>query len=217
MIRISALLFSLLLSSQISSGQTFVVVEAKGSFHLNGAKIRKGDTLNIQSKFLIKKKGQLKFVHSNQWGFIYAAPMKYKLDTLFTKIAATKEFIIHDSIFNVLRSANIHRCDFPYKLICTPILGGFTTSYADDIKSEHSHRIETAEPSIKLKWNYPADYKGTYYVLITTLFDDYIDLKTAQENSIELNLLGYKRHRAILYKVISEECRESDLNAIIMK
>jgi hypothetical protein len=142
--------------------------------------------------------------------------MSYKLDTLVASIKSTREYIIHDSVFNVLKQNNIDNCNFPYKLICKPIFGGFATSYADNIKLPNG-RIETSEASIRIGWNHPEAYQGKHYILLTTFFGEHVDIKETRENFVDLNLLPYKRHTAIIYKVISAECRESDQNIIVMK
>jgi hypothetical protein len=90
-------------------------------------------------------------------------------------------------------------------------------SYTDNIKQPNDRRLESADPSIKVEWNHPEGYRGKYYLVLTTMFQDYIDIKTTYENFIDLSLLPYKKHTAIIYKVVSEECRESDLNIIVMK
>jgi len=63
---------------------------------------------------------------------------------------------------------------------------------------------------------YPVDYKGRYYILITNLFGENLDIKVTSDNFLQLDLIPYKSEPAILYKVISEECRESKTNLIKM-
>ena len=208
---------SLLIKTQLTVGQIFVVSESKKCFSWDNKKLRTGDTLDIKSGFIVKQNGKLIIRHPNQWYSTYDAPSKYKLDTIYLKLKTTKEYITHDSIFAILKEKNIYHCDFHYKFVCKKILGGYATSYADNIKQENNYRIETTEPQIKIEWNYPVEYKGIYYVLVTNIFEDYIDLKVTNNNFLDLNLVHYKRQGAIIYKVISEECRESDTNIVIMK
>jgi len=215
--RAVVILIILFITTHLTIAQIFIVSESKKCFTSDNKKLKKGDTLIINSVFSIERKGKLTIRHPNQWYSSYSTPSKYSLDTLFAKLMSTREYITHDSIFNVLKEKNISQCDFPYKLICKPIFGGYATSYADNIKQETNFRVETTEPSIKIEWNYPVNYKGSYYILITNMFEDYIDIKVTTDNFIDLNLIPYKRQSAILYKVISEECRESDTNLIIMK
>jgi hypothetical protein len=212
------IIFNLIfITTQLTIAQIFVVSESKKCYSSDNKKIKKGDTLYMNSVFSIEKNGKLMIRHPNQWYSAYSTPSKYRLDTLFAKLMTNREYMTHDSIFNILKEKNIYKCDFPYKLICKPIFGGYATSYADNIKQDTNFRIETTEPLIKIGWNYPIEYKGSYYILVTNMFEDYIDIKMTKDNFIDLNLIPYKRQGAILYKVISEECRESDTNVIIMK
>lgn len=205
------------ITTQLIIAQAFVVSESKKCFTSDNKKLKEGDTLFMNSVFSIEKNGKLMIRHPNQWYSAYSTPSKYRLDTLLAKLVTTKEYMTHDSIFNILKEKNINQCDFPYKLICKPIFGGYATSYADNIRQETNFRIETTEPSIKIEWNSPVEYKGSYFILVTNIFDDYIDIKVTRDNFIDLDLIRYKRHNAILYKVISEECRESNKNVIVMK
>jgi hypothetical protein len=200
--------------TQLTIAQTFVISESKKCFSLDNKKLKTGDTLNINSVFSIEKNGKIVIQHPNQWQSIYSTPSKYRLDTLLAKLITTREYVIHDSIFNILKEKNIYHCDFPYKLICKPIFSGFSTSNADDIKDQTKYTSETAYSSIKLEWTYPVEFKGKFYILVTNGFDEYIDIKVTTDKFIDLDLLPYRGQGIILYKVISEECRESDTNFI---
>jgi hypothetical protein len=201
----------------LTIAQTFVVDEAKKCFSFDNKKIRNGDTLDITSGFSIEKNGKITIRHANDWYSRYTIPMKYKIDTLFTKLTLTKEYVTHDSIFNVLQQNNIHHCEFPYKFICKPIFGGVATSLADDIKQEGNYIIETNETNLKIEWTYPTEYKGRYFILISNMFDEYIDVKVTSDSYFNLDLMPYKPQHAILYKVVSDECRESRMNLIKWK
>jgi len=210
-------ILSLSLSAHLTIAQSFVASDTKKCFSLDNKKIRNGDTLSIASGFSMEKNGKITLRHSNDWHSRYAFARKYKMDTLFTKLKLTKEYIRHDSIFNVLHENNIHRCDFPYKFICTPIFGGVATSLADDIEQVGNYITETNETNLKIEWTYPIDYNGRYFILISNMFDEYIDIKVTSDRHLNLNLIPYKELHAILYKVISDECRESRMNMIKWK
>ena len=215
-----ALTVSMILCIHVLFGQSFIVREVKKCTHTDGRKIKKGDTLDLASNFIVSKKGTINLQHANGWVMQYSAPVSYKLDSLFGKVKISPEFITHDSLFNILSSNNVEKCNFPYKFDCTPIFNGIAfgtaTSIADNIKTPN-RRIETFENTVMLKWMYPVPYDGKFYLIIKNMFEDYIDLKVVQGDSFLLDLTPYKKHGGILYRITSEECRETDDQIIVMK
>jgi hypothetical protein len=155
--------------------------------------------------------------HNNGWLSRHTVPMEYNVGSIFDSIKATREYTTHDSIYNVLKANGIYQCEFPYLLKCKPIFGGVATSLADMIHGKNDIHTETSDSSIRIEWTHPGEYTGQYYILVSNLFEDYVDLKVTSTNFIDLNLIPYRSQNAIAYKVISEECRESDQYLVIMK
>jgi len=73
------------------------------------------------------------------------------------------------------------------------------------------------QDSILLAWDFRSNYKGKYYVVVMNLFEDHVLLMITDEKELVLNLKPLKTERDIIYKVISEDCFESELIAIHMK
>lgn len=68
-----------------------------------------------------------------------------------------------------------------------------------------------------IEWDYPVDYSGKYFLLLTNMFNDYIDIVGTSDKSIKLDLGKYRGiHQLVMYKVISEECRESNNSHVIV-
>ena len=114
---------------------------------------------------------------------------------MMASIMSTKEYILHDSLFNALRNMNLHDCHFNYHFACKTILGGHACDFEDDIKVENDQVIRTNADSVNVSWQYPSAYNGNYIVVVGNMFDNYLGMTVTKEANIDLNLRPYKKDR----------------------
>jgi len=219
--KISLLTLILLLGSELTIGQTFTVSEVRKCTYVNGGRIKKGDTLSLQSKFTIQKSGEIELVFIDQWSFRRNNVGNYAMDTIYSNLKRLKNFRTIDSIYQVLRDNRIADCKFNYKYTSKSkrLTDGSLVRWSDtdDIKVKSNERIETMDSIVLIEWDYPIDYSGKYFLLLTNMFNDYIDIVATSDKSIKLDLGKYRGiHQLIMYKVISEECRESNNSHVIV-
>ena len=210
-----------LLSGELTIGQTFTVYEVRKCFYANGGRIKKGDTLSLQSKFTIQKSGEIELTFIDQWSFRRNNVGNYAMDTIYSNLKRLKTFRTIDSIYQVLKDNRIADCKFNYKYSSKfkKLTDGSVVSWSDtdNIKVKNNQRIETTDSIVLIEWDYPVDYSGKYFLLLSSMFDEYIDVLTTSDESIELDLGKYRGiHQLIMYKVISEECRESNNSHVIV-
>ena len=211
-------LLTLIASHSAVQSQTFIAYKPKNCSYTDGEKIKNGDTLTLQSSFTVAKKGSLQLMLENGQALFCTEPGIHRVDTLFAALQKTTAYRRHDSVYMVLKTNNIYKCSFPYTLVCEPLkFGGYATRYADRIDLDGVFRTETAEPTMKLKWNYPVPYEGKYFILVTDLFGDFLNIYSTAENTFELPLVPLKPAGVVLYRIISGECRESEERLIVMK
>ena len=207
------LLFIFVLITYTSFGQELNVDFAKGAYSSTGEKIRKGKALSRKSEVLIKKDGQLNLRYKNRWTII-VDPGKYDIDSLLKSELDNPDFRINDSIHNVLEGKGLKDCRFNYK---TEQAGVHAHRNIDDIKIKIARNVLTSEDTLTIKWENPIPYRGEYYVILKNMFDDYIGLETTRSDEMMLNLKRYKKHIAFLYKIMAEDCRESETHIIRME
>ncbi|HYG02363.1 MAG TPA: hypothetical protein VD927_07945 [Chryseosolibacter sp.] len=210
------LAIAMVLLSKSGNAQALVVSSSKKTFYLNGEKIKTGDTLDLRRPVIIKQKGTLQYAFPNKWSSHTNKPDTYRLDTMMASIMSTKEYILHDSIFNILKSRNLHDCHFNYHFTCKTTPGGHACDFADDIKIENDQVIRTNADSVPVSWKFPVAYGGNYFMVISDMFDNYLALTVTSDTKIDLDLRPHKKQPLILYYIISEECRESSGHAIKM-
>ena len=75
--------------------------------------------------------------------------------------------------------------------------------------SKGSTPIRTTADSVLLTWDFRSefnDYKGKYFVVIRSMFDEYLQLIETDKGELVLNFIPFRMEKAVLYQVISEDC-----------
>jgi hypothetical protein len=112
---------------------------------------------------------------------------------------------LHDSIHQVLKSKNLDRCQ-PVRPCGNPFERVF--------KKAEDNVLTAKADSITLTWNHWTDYTGKYYVLVASVFDDFLFLGEVDTNQYVLSLKPFKGEPVVQYKVIAENCTETQTRPI---
>jgi|GEM_PF-6322381 len=200
------LLFIFLLIAHISFGQELKVDFARRAYHANGVKIKKGNELSRKEQVLIKEEGQLNIRYKERWTII-VKPGKYIIDSLVKSESDKPDFMINDSIHNILEAKGLNDCNFKYQ---QEQAGVHAHRNIDNIEINIPGNVLTGEDTLTIRWKNPSPYRGEYYVVLTNMFDDYVGLEKTASEELVLNLKRYKKHVAVLYKITAEDCRESE-------
>lgn len=191
--------------------QVLRVIAAKRAFLQSGLSLNQGDTISIQNRVNIAKKGSVVFGFRQRWSFRLTQG-SYDLDSCFRANKEAQK--TQDSIAAILEGKGLIGCKFPYTIVCNG--PNKPHSYGNDIKSDKS-RTTAAGDTVELEWNKPDGYAGKYYVLIKSVFQEYLSLSVTTDTRVTLNLKKVKDHKHVLVQIVSEECRESRDFVIEMK
>ena len=205
------LLFATLMVQNIAA-QDILVKRSKKVFFEDGTPIQDGQRFPAQGRVKILKKGEL-LIEYRGYSKEFSRPGDYDLDSAIQVIRAYPLFQRHDSIYTVLESKNILACEFNYQVRATPGAVWDGLELLDQIKVDKSMLV-TSRDTITLAWTNPAPYSGKYYILFMDLFEEYLTLLSTDENRIHVDLSRMMANRNILFKIIAEDCRESQMNAI---
>jgi hypothetical protein len=194
------LLLLLLFFSETLS-QELTVADSKKATYLDGQIIQKGDTINTNGRIRIARRGKLGLRLGRSTFNLKRC--NYDMDSVLRQ-RITREYLIDDSIYSIMRNENVLDCKktgfycMTYRRLTNP-------NYR-----QADHMVLATGDSVKLNWEERPDHKGVYYVVFATVFEDLIHIEITDKNALNFNLLPFKREKAILYKVVSKGCIESD-------
>jgi hypothetical protein len=219
-VRITAA-FTLLIISYVASAQTFRVSGPKRAFYADGREIQHGDSIGVNTRFVLGKKGKkgkVSFALKNRWYFSVEGLGRYKMDSLVAREVRMKEYRKHDSVFNVMASNKVEKC---LAIVhCGTCEGPHSAKFhSDRVELIGEHRDVTT-PSVKLEWTYLSAFNERYFVVIKDMSERYIDVRITTDKFLDLDLRQYQDldwPGLIIYKVISEECKDSQEKLITFK
>jgi len=210
------LLITLLFFSHILLAQELQIIKAKKSYLKNGEKLKKDSQIEINSIVEIKRGGELSLKSRTGW-HMFLEEGSYNINSAYE---SNLNLVKHDSIYSLMDNLGILNCDILSSFVCTPIMGGVRTSYAGMIegRKNYSGKIIKSD-SVILEWIDPSEIKQGYYFVVYNLFDELIGIHRTESNSITLNLVGYRKEieGIMIYKIISDECKESRKAALNLK
>lgn len=206
----------MVVSALYSFAQNLVVSQCKNAFYRNGQAIEVNDSIPRNSIVHVGKRGSLTIRHRGHWSMHFKMGL-HNIDSAWAIETARKEFLKHDSIWSVLNKRGLDECNFSYR--CEEILDGAVHGQrrTDDIKLSMEEHVIAGSDSVKIAWTYPISYSGEYYIVVMNLFEQYIGLTTTKSSEIEMNMRPFKTEKAVLLKVISEDCRESYAKLLQLK
>jgi len=199
------LIISLIIYYSEATAQQLIVADSKESFYIKGRKIKKGEKIDFERKIKINDGGQLGLEYG-RWTF-YLNSGVYDMDSVLRGQKRRREFIVDDSIYTVLKKLDLLNCR-KEGIQCMDV-----NKFLNPNRKNENTVLANGD-SVVLKWDDRQDYKGLYYILFLTMFNEFIQLETTYNKELEINLLPFKSQKSILYKVISADCIESDLMLI---
>lgn len=189
-------------------GQYYDVLEAKKSYRENGKKIKKGERVDRTDLVIVRQNGEL-LLRSRTYVNPHLKQGRYDIDSLMTLDYARHE--IHDSLKNVLKSKNLLKCKFRYKVMAVP--GSNKPYYADRIQL-YNESITTLKKGtttpLKVKWVNPdTKYEKGYVIIIQDAkTKSFIDILETEEREIDIDFVSYN-YPLIQYSIKALDCRGS--------
>jgi hypothetical protein len=194
--------FLIIFSSAETLAQQVTVRDSRKATYLNGQRIKKGHEISTTESVRIAGGGHLGLTYGRLT--FYLDPGTYDLDSVLQRQKMKREYIIDDSIYSVLKKENLLNCKK------TGIQCVNCNALANPNHKRQDHSVVATGDSVTLRWDQHPDYKDNYYVVFSTMFEEYIHIQKTAKNELNFNILPFKREKAILYKVISKDCIESD-------
>lgn len=189
-----------------TTAQQLIVVDSEVTVYVKGRKIKKGDKIDVSKRIKINEGGHLGLEYG-RWTF-YLQPGTYSMDSVLQGQIHSRQFIVDDSIYSVLKNENLLSCK-KSGIQCMDVNQLLNPNY----KKKNNSIVATGD-SVVLKWEYRPEYDGVYYVVFTTMFNEFVHLDKTIKKEIEFDLRPFKNEKAIMYKVVSKDCMESDLMVI---
>ncbi len=214
---IKVLIVALIFYSIDTNAQELVVLKAKKSNLINGVTLKPYDTISVKSKVKVKKNGKLTLKTRTGWN-IWLKEGAYDLDSTFS--ANKFKHVKNDSIYRIMEELGIVNCDFSYEFVCAPTLLGNRTSVVGMIEFDKDYYGTIIESdSITLRWKDSSNKEQKYYLVVYDLFDELIGIHRTKAYSITLNLVDYRNEMEgiIIYKIVSDECKETEKKALELK
>lgn len=196
----------LLISFFESAGQDVVAWRSEGARYLKGRKIKGGDRIDLDRKVNIGDKGHM-IVEYGRWTFSLE-PGTYDMDSVVYGQRQRREFIVDDSIYTILKNHGLLNCR-KAGIQCLDV-----NQYTNPNYKPKDNTIVVKTDRVVLKWEDRVDYTGRYFVVFSTIFDELTHLEVTDKKEMEFNVVPYKKEKLIMYKVISEDCIESDMMSI---
>jgi hypothetical protein len=184
------------------TAQRLVVTNSQDAAYLKGRKLRAGDRIDLQKKVRVSAHGQLGLEYG-RWTF-YLKPGTYDMDSVLRGQKSCREFIVDDSIYSILTRENLLHCR-KSGIQCMDVNALSNPNY-----KKHDNTIIAKGGSVRLKWDDRPEYKGSYYVVFSTMFDELIHMELTEHRELEVDLTPFQGEKFIIYKVISRDCIESD-------
>ncbi len=189
-----------------STSQEVVAWGSEEATYLKGPKIKEGDKINLHRKVKVNDKGHL-IVKYGRWTFTLESGT-YNMDSVIRGQRQRREFIVDDSIYTFLENRGLLNCR-KAGIQCLDV-----NQYLNPNYKPKDNTIVAKTDKIVLKWQDRTEYKGQYFIVFSTMFDELIHLEVADEKELEFDLLPFKKEKVIMYKVVAEDCIESDLMSI---
>lgn len=189
-----------------TTAQQLTVLDSEATIYLKGRKIKKGDKISLSKKIKINHGGHLGLEYG-RWSF-YLKPGTYSMDSVFRGQIHSRQFIVDDSIYTILKTENLLKCQ-KTGIQCMDVNQLVNPNY-----KKKNNSITAISDSIVLKWDDRLEYDGNYYVVFTNLFGEFIYIDRTTKKEMDFNLRPFKNEKAIMYKVVSQDCIESDLMVI---
>lgn len=193
------------LSVSIAAAQPAKVVSCKKASYTTGEKITKGQHLDHTKEIQILKGGKLRVVSGRRSG--YLGPGQYNVDKIVSNQQFWRDHVLEDSIFSVLKKHKLLHCK---NKIIQCHRGG-------DSSTQKSSVITTKEDSVTLQWDDAPGHSSKYYVVVMNVYEEYLQLIQTDKREATLNLTGLKMYNTVIYKVITEDCYESEVMCIRMQ
>lgn len=189
-----------------STAQDVVAWGGEKVTYLKGSKIKEGDRINLHRKVKVNDKGHL-IVKYGRWIFSLESGI-YDMDSVIRGQRQRREFIVDDSIYAILKNRALLNCR-KAGIQCLDV-----NQYLNPNHKRNDNKIVAKADRVALKWEDKADYKGFYYVVFSTMFDELVHLELTDKKELEVNVQLFKKEKLVMYKVISEDCIASDTMTI---
>jgi hypothetical protein len=189
-----------------STAQEPVAWTTENVTYLKGRKIKKGDKIDLNRKVKVGDNGHL-IVEYGRWTFSLE-PGTYEMDSVIHGQQQRREFIVDDSIYTILKNHGLLNCR-KAGIQCLDV-----NQYLNPNYKPRDNTIVARTDKIVLRWEDRAQYAGRYFIVFSTMFDELIHLEVTDAKELEFNVLPFKKEKLIIYKVISEDCIESDVMSI---
>jgi hypothetical protein len=173
--------------------------------YVNGSRIKKNSVPKSGQRVEINEGGSLQ-VSVGRMGFVLKEGI-YNLDSMIVQCKNSHEYKIDDSVYTFLKSKNL--------LKSQPILTCLNPyQYSNKAYSAEEQFVKAKSDTVTLNWSgYRNEFKGNYFVVFQTMFNDYLGILKTQDNKLVVDLKGFKEEN-ILYRVISEDGFEYDYRLI---
>lgn len=191
----------------ITAAQPVKVESCKNAIYTKGGKVRKGQRFDPSKEIQIRADGELGMT-IGRW-CTHLGPGNYNIALVVDSLKKRREYILDDSIFSVLSKNKL--------LNCNP--GIQCRGRGPSGTSNHDPTIRTRADSVTLSWeSFHGPFVRKYYVVILNVFDEYLGLLQTEQKEITLHFTGLmKKEKNLVYKVISEDCFQSDAMLIVIE
>ncbi len=212
------ILLILLLMSVVSFSSFSQSLQAGGvrrAYYEDGAEVKNGDTLRSADIILLKKKGSVYLYYSN--GYVSGSmrgPRTISIDSLISNDTQLHAFQLHDRIFRVLLQNHLRTCHPENPKQCMRQKFDFGCNRPGKLYLPSEPIKAKAGETVQLAWKDAVPNSVKRYILISSLFEDYLDIFETIEQHFVLDLKRYPEERALQYRIITNDCRESDSGII---
>jgi hypothetical protein len=203
----------LFVATHYSIAQQFVVIQSNNSKYDNGFRIKARDTLQADTRMNIENGGIVSVRHPNWFVTRFTKPGSYQMDFYLDKIVENPNYLKHDSLYNFLRGYGMDDCILGAKVSNSLKLSASKEKRTDSrLTMKGQSSISTDKSVHKLEWSMAGKYTGNYFVVVSNMFDDYLDeIMVIKKRKIALDLNKYPKESALVIKIYSQDCSQANL------
>lgn len=192
--------------------QEGIITYCKKCYETSGKKLVRNLPLPSGAQVVVKRNGSFGVSFGHTWIADIKGAGRYSIDSI--QLITVRIRDRDDSIYMELLKRGLGRCNFKYLYTLAP------GSYNGHVELGHielgNHRTYAVDSVVRITWKHPEVYTGEYVVVIMNLWEEYEAIYTTSNSYLDLPTSIFSKDTALMYRVISEECRASE-NGLIFK